>query len=272
MVTNMSKPHTYTLNVNKIQDSLCTKYFGRNILSSHRVNSTNKWAQQLAVFGAPEGTVVIAETQTTGRGRLNRKWISPSGGLWFSIILRPKLRPADAVKLTFMTGLAVAKILREMFGLRAETKWPNDVLVNRRKICGILTEMNTTGERANFVVVGVGVNANLNVEKVFSEHLRQVATSLENELGREVQLEELCRALLEQIENLYELSTRKGFNVILDEWKSNTGILGRHVELTNLPEKIRGLALNVDHEGALIIRLEDGTVRRVFFGDVSLRT
>jgi len=259
------------LKVNQLQDGLHTKRFGRSILFSREVDSTNEWAKELAMYGAYEGTVVIAETQTRGRGRLDREWISPTGGLWFSLILRPELRPTEAVKLTFVAGLAVADVLREMFDLKVETKWPNDVLVNGRKICGILTEMNTIGDTVNFVVVGVGVNANFDVETVFPERLKKIATSLENELGRKVRLEEFFRSLLERLENLYELFTKEGFDPIQQEWKNYAGFLGRQVEVTSPTEKLSGLALDVDHEGALFLRLEDGTIRRVLVGDVSLR-
>lgn len=260
------------IRVGQLQDGLRTKRLGRSVLFSCEVGSTNEWAKEMAMYGAQEGTVVIAETQTMGRGRLRREWFSPNGGLWFSLILRPKLRPAEAVKLTFVAGLAVAKVLHEMFGLKVETKWPNDVLVNGKKICGILTEMNTTGETVNFVVVGVGVNANFDVEKVFPEELTRVATSLESELGRKVQLEELFRGLLERLENLYELLIREGFNPVLEEWKGYAGFLGRRVEVTRPTEKLSGLALNVDHDGALVIKLKDERIRRVFVGDVSLQT
>lgn len=259
------------LNVNQIQDGLRTRRFGRSILFSREVDSTNKWARELATYGANEGTVTIAETQTKGRGRLNREWVSPTGGLWFSLILRPNLSPTEAVKLTFVAGLAVAKVLREMFDLKTETKWPNDVLVNGPKICGVLTEMNTTGETVNFVVIGVGVNANFNVENVFPEQLKEVATSLERELGRKVKLENLFRALLERLENLYELFIKEGFNPILEQWKKYAGFLGRKVEVTGPTGKMSGVALDVDYEGALVLRLEDGTVKRVFVGDVSVR-
>lgn len=257
--------------VNRLQEGLRTKRLGQSVVFSREVDSTNEWAKELAVCGACEGTVVVAETQTRGRGRLGREWFSPTGGLWFSLILRPELHPAEAVKLTFVAGLAVAKVLREVFGLGAETKWPNDVLVNGRKICGILTETSITGEVVDFVVVGVGVNANLDVNKVFPESLRKAATSLENELGRKVEVEGLFRDLLERLENLYELFMREGFNPILREWKSYAGFLGQQVEVTSPAERLTGLALDVDHEGALILRLEDGATRRVFVGDVSLR-
>lgn len=258
------------LNVNQLQNGLCTRRFGRSILFSREVDSTNKWAKELATYGADEGTVAIAETQMKGRGRLDREWISPTGGLWFSLILRPKLNPTEAVKLTLVAGLAVAKVLREMFDLKTETKWPNDVLVNGRKICGVLAEMNTTGETVSFVVVGVGVNVNFDVENVFPEQLKKVSTSLEKELGRKVKLENLFRTLLEQLESLYELLIKEGFNPILDEWKTYAGFLGCKVEVTGPTGKMSGLALDVDHEGALVLRLEDGTVKRVFVGDVSV--
>ncbi len=259
------------IRVNQLQDGLRTKRLGRRILFSREIDSTNEWAKELAMNGAYEGTVVIVETQTAGRGRLGREWVSPTGGLWFSLILRPKLRPAEAVKLTFVAGLAVAKVLREMFDLKAETKWPNDVLVNKRKICGILNEMNTTDETVNFVVVGIGINANFDVEKALPEQLKKVATSLENELGRKVRLEKLFGALLEQLENLYELFTKKGFDSILEGWKNYAGFLGHQVEVKSLTEELGGLALDVDHDGALVLRLKDGTRKHVFVGDVSLR-
>lgn len=260
------------IRVSQLQDGLRTKRLGRSILFSREVDSTNEWAKELAMYGACEGTVVIAETQTGGRGRLGREWVSPTGGLWFSLILRPKLRPTEAVKLTFVAGLAVAKVLREMFDLKAETKWPNDVLVNERKICGILIEMSMKGETVNFVVVGVGVNANFDVEKVFPKPLRKVATSLENEVGRKVKLEHLFKGLLEKLENFYELFIKEGFDSVLEEWKNYAGFLGRHVEVTSPTEKLSGYALDVDREGALVLRLEDGTIRRILVGDVSLRT
>lgn len=260
------------IRVSRLQDRLCTRRLGRSVLFSREVDSTNKWAKELAMYGAHEGTVVIVETQTRGRGRLGREWVSPTGGLWFSLILRPELRPAEAVRLTFVAGLAVAKVLREMFDLKVETKWPNDVLVNGQKICGILTEMNTTVETVNFVVVGVGVNANFDVETVFPEQLKKVATSLENEIGRKVQLEELFRGLLERLENLYELFTKEGFNPILKEWKKYADFLGHQVEVTSPIEKLSGLALDIDHEGALVLKLENRTIKRVFVGDISMRT
>jgi BirA family biotin operon repressor/biotin-[acetyl-CoA-carboxylase] ligase len=259
------------MNVDRLQEGLRTKRFGRNIVFLREVGSTNDFAKDLAGYGAVEGTVVVAETQTAGRGRLGREWVSPKGGLWFSVVFRPNLKPAEAAGLVFMSGLAVTEVLREMYGLEAETKWPNDVLVNERKVCGILAEMNTVGEKVNFVIVGIGVNANFDVEKVFPEELRASVTSLENELGRKVKLEELFKMLLERLENFYELFLKEGFGPVLGKWKTYAGFLGYQVEVASGTEKWVGLASDVGDDGSLILKLDDGTLKRVFVGDAFLR-
>ena len=260
------------MNVDRLQEGLRAKCFGRNILFLREVSSTNDLAKELTGYGADEGTVVVAETQTVGRGRLDREWVSPKGGLWFSVVLRPKVRAGEAVTLVFVAGLAVAEVLRELYGVRVETKWPNDVLVKGRKVCGILTEMNTTGEKVNYVIVGVGVNANFDVKKTLPDDLRKVASSLENELGRKVELEELFRALLEKLENIYRLFLEEGFGPVLRKWKKYAGFLNCQVEVASGTEKWVGLAFDVGDDGSLILRLKDGTVKRVFVGDVTLRS
>lgn len=258
------------IRVDKLQEGLRTKRLGHSILFSREVGSTNDWAKELAMYGADEGTIVVAETQTAGRGRLGKEWVSPKGGLWFSVVLKPKLRAGEAVRLVFVAGLAVAEVLHELFGLRVETKWPNDVLVNGRKVCGILSEMNTTDEKVNFVVVGIGVNANF-AENAFPEELRTNATSLESELARKIELDVLFRVLLERLESLYELFMKEGFAPVLGKWKEYAGFLNCKVEVSSAAEKWVGLALDVGDDGSLVMRLEDGTVKRVFAGDVSLR-
>lgn len=229
------------LNLNKLQDALQTRVLGRTILFSREIGSTNERAKELARLGASEGTVVISETQAHGYGRNKRTWVSPEGGLWFSMILRPKLKPREAPKLTFIAGLAVAEILRELYALRAETKWPNDVMVNGRKVCGILSEMTMSGDRAGFVIVGIGVNANFNPE-VLPKSIRLVATTLENELGRSVQLEQLLKALLEKLETLYDLFMKEGFNSILKKWKGYASFLGKKLKSQTEAKSRKGWA------------------------------
>ena len=258
------------INLEKFQECLSTKRFGRCVFFSRKVKSTSDWAKKLAKMGAEEGTVTVAETQTGGRGRFGREWASPRGGLWFSIILRPKLKAREAVKLVFVASLAVAKVLREKCKLETETKWPNDVLVNGKKICGILAEMNTKTGNVDYVVLGVGVNANFRVEDALPASVRTTATSIQNELDRKIRLDSLFKWLLEEIEATYDGCVKAGFASVLEEWKAYARFLGHGVVVTDGEERLNGLALDVDLEGALILRLENETKKRILVGDVTL--
>lgn len=254
----------------KIKDGLQTDFVGQRIHHFIEVTSTNDVAKELAIKGAREGTVIIAETQSRGRGRLGREWVSPKGGIWFSTILRPKVDPQDTFELTFMAAVAVAKTIKSMFKLNTEIKWPNDVLINGKKVCGILTEMSTRGNIVDFVALGVGLNANVDAN-TFPEHLRSSLTSLKEELKQEVERERFLRALLEELEHYYKMFTLKDFSLILKEWKSLASLLGTYVEVVGFDEKIEGWAMDVDQSGALMIKLKDGTVRRVVSGDVTIQ-
>lgn len=258
------------IKLEQLQESLRTRRFGKRVLFSREVDSTSDWAKELANIGAEEGTVTLAQVQTAGRGRLGREWISPNGGLWFSIVLRPDQKASDGMKLVFMASLVVAEVLSEKYGLRTETEWPNDVLVNGKKICGILAEMNTKGEKVNFVILGVGVNANFSAHDVLSESVTTNATSIQDELGKEIRLESLLRSLLEEMERSYDRYVDAGFVPLLGMWKRYAGFLGHVVMVTDQNERLKGLALDVDPDGALILRLEDGTARRIVVGDVAL--
>lgn len=206
------------MNVAKIQESLKTKKFGRTIILLRKVDSTNNFAKELARYGAAEGTVVVAEEQTAGRGRHGRKWFSPKGGLYFSVILRPKMKVSEAAGIVVVAGLAVVRVLSENYGLTVEAKWPNDVLLDERKVCGILTEVNSTSERVNYAVVGIGINANVVVAKEFPEELQPIATSLKEKLGKNVKLEPLLKWCLEKLEEAYEAYSQLGFQPMLKEW------------------------------------------------------
>ena len=261
---------TKPISLRKIKENIQTKLIGKTIHCFSEVTSTNDLAKEMASIRAKEGTVIIAETQTHGKGRFGREWASPRGGVWLSIVLRPKLPPKDVPKLTLTASLAVAKIISQLFNLKTEVKWPNDVLINGKKVCGILTEASTRGSKTNFVVVGIGINANVDLDS-FPAEVRENATSLKHELKREIDREEFIHNLLETMEHYYVILTEGRFNLILEEWKGLCGFLGSHVEVFGLAEKIEGLAVDVDESGALIIRLEDGTLRKVFSGDVSLK-
>jgi len=254
----------------KIEEGLQTNFLGRKIHHFTEVTSTNDVAKRLAAEGAEEGTIVISEKQTLGRGRLGRRWVSPEGGIWFSMILRPEVASKDASKLTFVVAVAVARVIRKMFNLDAEIKWPNDVLIGGKKVCGILTEASTKGDVVDFVIVGIGINANVSLD-AFPRSLRRSITSLRRELRREVEREKFLCALLQEMENYYTLFIREKFDSILEEWRKLAGILGHHVEVSSFNEKIRGLAVDVDQDGMLMIKLRDGTIRRVASGDVTLQ-
>jgi BirA family biotin operon repressor/biotin-[acetyl-CoA-carboxylase] ligase len=233
--------------------------------------STNEWAKQLAISGAKEGTITIAVTQSSGRGRLGRTWTSPIGGLWFSIILRPKMRPADMPKLTVLAGLSAAETLQRLYSLRIETKWPNDILVNERKICGILGEANSKGEIVNFAILGIGINANFDAYKSLPDSIAANASSIETELGRKIRLEDLLGALLERLEADYDTYAESGFASILAMWKKHASFLGQEVRVIDHGKAITGVAEDVDEEGRLIVRLKNGTSKHLLAGDVSLR-
>ena len=258
------------MNASRLQDGLRTKCFGRKLVFLQEVDSTSNYAKELAGYGASEGTVVIAETQKRGRGRRGREWVSPAGGLWFSVVLKPMFSAGEAVRLVFVASVAVAETLERLYDLKVETRWPNDVMVNGRKICGVLTEISTTGEKVNFAIVGIGINANFGV-RVLPESLRELATSLRKEVGHNVRLEELFTALLECLEKKYDLLVSGGFSGLLDEWKRCAVFLGREVEVACGDARFNGLALDVDHEGALVLKLNDGGTRRFFVGDVSIK-
>jgi len=245
------------------------KVIGHKISRFAEVTSTNDVAKELAAQGAEEGTVVVAEVQTCGRGRLGKEWLSPKGGIWFSMILRPKVKAKDTFKITFLTAVAVAKAIRKMFRLNAEIEWPNDVLVNGKKVCGILTETSIRGEKVDSVVVGVGINANIDIN-FFPKNLKKAVTTLSTELNREIDRKKFLRKLLEELEAYYKRFKEDKFDSVLEEWKRLNRLFGANVEVVSLDEKITGKAVSVDKNGALIVRLADGSTRKVFSGDVTL--
>lgn len=253
----------------KVKAGLRTRVFGRPLHCFRELTSTNDIAKELAVRGAREGTVIVAETQIKGRGRLKRRWISPEGGIWLSIILRPKTEPKHASKLTLMAAVAVAKTINKLFGLNSEIKWPNDVLINRRKVCGILTEAKTKGEALDFVIVGIGMNANYSVNTL-PRYLRGSSTTLKEELKKEIERVSLLRKLLEETEFYYDVFQKKRFDTILTEWRNSASFLGSYVEVVSNSEKIRGWATGIDRNGALLVRLKDQTIRKVTSGDMKL--
>jgi len=223
------------------------------------IGSTMEVARELAKRGAREGTIVIAEAQTCGRGRLSREWLSPQGGIYFSLVLRPRISPAYAPRINLMASVAVASTIRKLFGLKAELKWPNDVLIEGRKVCGILAEMDAEMDVVNFVNVGIGINANTSIPQ-----FAKTATSLKDVLGREISRKEFLSVLLGEIERQQALLMEAD---LLKEWKKISGTLNKYVRILSPGEVIVGQAIDIDTTGALIIRKSSGSLEKALAGD-----
>lgn len=248
----------------EIKWQLKTEIIGRRVYYYKETGSTNDVANKLAASGEPEGAIVIAEYQTKGRGRLGRKWISPRGkGCYLSIILRPDILPKEVSRITLLASLSVAKTIRETVNLPALIKWPNDIMINNRKTSGILIEMNGEIDKVNFVIVGIGININTK-----EELLPEGATSLMEEKKEEVPRLEFVRALLRNFEKYYKIFNKGKIGGILKEYKQLSAILDREVEVNYHNRVISGSAIDVDNEGALILRLDSGFQERVLAGDV----
>jgi BirA family biotin operon repressor/biotin-[acetyl-CoA-carboxylase] ligase len=223
------------------------------------IGSTMDAARELAKKGAGEGTIVIAEVQTRGRGRLSREWLSLEGGIYFTLILRPRISPAYAPRINLMASIAVAATIRKLFGVNAELKWPNDVLIEGKKVCGILAEMDAEMDVVNFVNVGIGINANTSVPR-----FEKTATSLKDALGREISRKEFLSALLMEIERRLPLLMKAD---LLEEWKKLSATLNKDVRVMSLGEEVIGQAIDIDATGALVVKSKDGSLRTVLVGD-----
>lgn len=247
--------------------SFGTRWLGRPLVCLAETESTNDEAARLGREGAPHGTVVTAETQTRGRGRQGRVWYSPPGeNLCFSALLRPRLPPAAAPPLTLAAGVAVAEAVNSL-GVPASLKWPNDVVVEGRKLAGILTEMSTRGTRIEYVVLGVGINVN---SAVFPPDLAAIATSLRRERGGDpLERGTVLRAALSALEPWIERFVAEGAAPIARAWKQRARLLGRHVRVLADGQPLSGVARDVDDEGALLLEADDGRRYRVISGEIA---
>ena len=243
---------------------LKTRYIGKKILYFDEVNSTNEKANELAA-NVEEGTVIIAEKQKKGIGRFGREWISPKGGVYVSVILKPKISPIDASKMTLIAGIAVAKVIRKL-GLDAKLKWPNDVLIHGKKVGGILTSISTKEGKIDYIIVGIGINANVDIS-MFPKELQKSVTSLKGELKTEVSTEKIIEDILYEIEINYETFKEGNFTYLLNEWKRLSNTIGKRVKIKMRTEVIEGEAVGVNRDGALILKLEDGSLKNIIAGE-----
>lgn len=279
---------------------LRTSRFGKRLIALRSVPSTNDLARQEAEKGAPEGTVVVAEEQTVGRGRLSRSWHSPSGlGVWMSTVLRPEVSPEIAPSLTFCVSLAVARAVRALHPVDVSLKWPNDVLVKGRKLCGILTEMKVVRDSVEYVISGVGINVNQTPED-FPDELRETATSILMATGRKADRVELFSEVMEQMEAVYDRFSSEGATACISEWRLMCPFFGKRVRITERAETgtgtesmtatgtrigtgtgtasdrprtgetTEGIFFDIEDNGALVLRLDSGVHRTFVAGDIEL--
>ena len=245
---------------------LKTRIIGRELIYHDTVGSTNTVAYNLAKSGAKEGTVVIAEKQTKGRGRLSRAWFSPKEkGIYLSIILRPKMTPFKAPVITLMAAVSLAQAIRENANVQAFIKWPNDILINDKKAAGILTEMEAEADSVKFLILGIGINV-----AAKPSELPKGATSIMCEAGDPVARPGLIKALFERLEQNYLLIQKEGFLTIRTEWKNLSVTLGRRVKATCMHKETEGEAVDIDSDGGLKIRLDNGFYEKVMAGDLAL--
>jgi len=253
----------------RICQGLTTAFVGRNLVYLPETGSTNDEARRLARAGAPEGTLVIAEFQTAGRGRLARRWLAPPGSsLLMSLVFRPSLAPHQVQRLTMACGLAIADAVKGETGLEAGLKWPNDVVFEGGKAGGILTEVEFAGQRIDSVVVGIGLNVNLDPGRL-PQDLLVPATSLSRECGREVARLPLLWALLRAVEARY-VALQAGYSPH-GEWAERLVTVGQRVTVSAAGTELEGVAEGVEEEGALLVRLDDGRLEKIVAGDVTLR-
>lgn len=256
------------LDVARIVRMLQTEWLGRSVKYMEQVDSTNALAHQLVAKGEAQGTLIVAEEQLAGRGRMGRSWHSPPGkGIWMSFILRPDIPLLFTPQLTLLTAVAVCRAIRAVCSVEAGIKWPNDILIGGRKVCGILLETSAEEDRLLHVVAGIGVSVNL-TEDDYPPELRSIATSLLIESGRPVSREELLCRILQEWESLFAMYRAEGFSPVRSLWEALSVTLHRSVRSETPQGVIEGTALSLDESGALIVQTKDGSLNKLYSGVV----
>lgn len=270
-------PDSDVVNSFELSYGLKTKVFGQNIVHFSEIDSTNNYAKKIALEGCEEGTVVTADYQTSGRGRLGRSWdSSDKKGVWMSLVLRPDLPFEEIQIVTLAASVAVVKALMEVAGIEAGIKWPNDIIIGGKKVCGILVEMNMELDRINFLVLGIGLNVNQQADD-FPHDIINKATSLRLSLkealgiGKTLIRSEFIRAILLKFEEIYDKVICGAYEEIISEWKKYSVTLGKEVSMTYKDKQCTGVAEDITKEGKLVVRCADGTVKEVLSGEVSVR-
>lgn len=253
-------------------ESIKTKVMGRNIEVYDEIGSTNNRARELAIEDVTEGTLIIAESQLEGRGRLGRSWVSPKGkNICMSFILRPDIPPKEASRMTTIIAVGIRRALKKATGLNIGIKWPNDIIIGGKKICGILTEMHGDIDRIHYIIVGIGINVNMTKDD-FPPDIELTATSLRIAMNQTIDRRKIIALIMEEIEEVYFQYIRDhNFNQILDECRKHSVTLNKRVRVIGRDSNFNGLAVDFDGDGSLLVKRDDGSITRVMSGDVSVR-
>jgi BirA family transcriptional regulator, biotin operon repressor / biotin---[acetyl-CoA-carboxylase] ligase len=263
-------PNSSRLDAEKIQNGLNPIRLGSKILVFDTIDSTNDLARKYLEEGALEGLVLMAESQTRGRGRMGRSWASsPGTGIYMSVLLKPKIQPQRLSQLTLLTGLAVVQAVNEFTSRKAQLKWPNDILLNGKKLSGILSEYHPTQNGGNDVIIGIGVNAN-HSQNDFPEDLRPIATSLRIETGSPIDRQALATALIRHLDQEYNAFLRDDPPDIMKKWADHSDMFGKNISITKGNSVIHGTALRLDSQGRLLLRIKNGEEMAFDSGEVSL--
>lgn len=258
------------ITADELRLGLKTKFIGKNVHYEESVESTQKIAHRLSYEDAPEGTVIIAEEQLSGRGRMDRKWHSPKyTGIWMSIILRPNIPLPKAPQLTLLAAVAIVQAIEDLTGLLPDIKWPNDILMNGKKVTGILTELEAEADRINSIIIGIGMNVNQTKED-FPSELQEIATSIRLEKGEKISRAELIKGIFINLEKLYLLYLEEGFFPIKLLWESYAISIGKKITARTLSHSIIGKAQGITDDGVLIIEDEHGKTHHVYSADIEI--
>lgn len=271
IVKEIGKGDTEYIKASEISKDLNTEYIGKNLYVYKEVRSTNTIAKFLSINDCEDGAVVISEKQTDAKGRSGKSWASPLGGIWLSIILKPILDHSKLPLITLATGVAVAKTLEKIGVENPEIKWPNDIMINDKKVCGILTEAVSNFNTIGNIIVGVGIDANLSIE-TFPAELQEITTTLEIELGKKVNENILIKLFLEEFERIYELLKNDCVEDILREWRKRSYSVGKLVEVRKPHQKsYDAYVIGITKDGELVVEKNDGTFEKVISGECIIK-
>lgn len=270
ILTRISEPDIKT----ELRKLLRTNRLGQSIYVFDELDSTQDFANALPIVESVHGTIVIAKKQKMGKGRIGKSWISPEGGLWMSIIFRPEFNMNSIIFTQFIGAIAIAEAIKEVANIRCSLKWPNDVLINEKKVCGILVDVNLESNN-KVIVMGIGLNANIEPSLVNNKLTQDFinATSLNKECGHEIDLVQLTKSIIDRIEYYYyDLLTTGKLMEIINLWKKNSDIIGKRATIYDGNEKFVGQVIDIDKDGALLMKLGDSSVKRVtYYSNVTFR-